>query len=60
MKRQTRRSPISTRGRITIPADLRKRLGFKPGTRVDWNGQDGRLVLTVAAAKSAKKETAGH
>jgi AbrB family looped-hinge helix DNA binding protein len=56
MKQQARQSSISTRGRITIPADLRKRLGFNSGTHVDWSKQDGRLILTNTAtdAKNAK------
>jgi len=41
---------------VTIPAELRNKLGLNPGTRVDWSKQDGRLVLTAAmtAAKIAK------
>jgi AbrB family looped-hinge helix DNA binding protein len=51
-----RRAVISSKGRVTIPAELRNKLELNPGTRVDWSKQDGRLVLTAAvtAAKSAK------
>ncbi len=37
---------INTRGQITIPAELRKRLGIKTGTRITWTEENGRLVLT--------------
>ena len=43
------RTAISTRGRVTIPADLRERLGIKPGTHVGWSEEKGRLVLTMTS-----------
>ncbi|HME35145.1 MAG TPA: AbrB/MazE/SpoVT family DNA-binding domain-containing protein [Candidatus Sulfotelmatobacter sp.] len=56
------RSTISTKGRITIPAELRQRLGLKPGTSVNWSKQDGGIVLTAVAVpkKSAKPAGAGR
>lgn len=39
------RSVVSTQGRITIPAELRKKLRIKPGTLLHWSEDDGRLVL---------------
>jgi AbrB family looped-hinge helix DNA binding protein len=38
-----RRTAISTRGRVTIPAELRERFGIKPGTRINWKEEQGRL-----------------
>jgi len=55
MKQQTRRSSISTRGRVTIPADLRERPGFKPGTLVNWIEEKGRLVLIPMTARGIKE-----
>jgi AbrB family looped-hinge helix DNA binding protein len=40
------RTAISTKGRVTIPARLRKRFGIKPGTRINWKEERGRLVVT--------------
>lgn len=37
---------ITARGQITIPAELRKRLGIKTGSRIGWTEENGRLVLT--------------
>jgi AbrB family looped-hinge helix DNA binding protein len=45
------RSLISTKGRVTIPADLRKKFGIKPGTRIRWKKENGRLVLTPVGSE---------
>ncbi len=36
---------INAKGQVTIPAELRQRLQFKTGTRVNWSVERGRLVL---------------
>ena len=51
-----RRTAISTRGRVTIPADLRERLGIKPGTQITWHKEEGRLVLTPTKRRLNKFE----
>jgi AbrB family looped-hinge helix DNA binding protein len=48
-------SAISTRGRVTIPAELRERLDIKPGTHINWSKEQGRLVLTLDRRTSAQK-----
>lgn len=48
-------SRISTRGRITIPADLRRKLGFKPGSHAEWREEEGKLTLTVLSAETRRK-----
>ena len=40
---------ISSKGRVTIPAELRARLGLKKGMRIDWKPDGHRLVLTPVA-----------
>lgn len=45
---RTRRSAtliIGPQGRVVIPADLRRHLGFEPGQAVVARVEDGRLVL---------------
>jgi AbrB family looped-hinge helix DNA binding protein len=37
---------INTRGQITIPAELRKRLGIRIGTRITLTEEGARLVMT--------------
>jgi len=41
-----RHTKISTKGRVTIPAELREQFGIKPGTHIIWNKEKGTLVLT--------------
>jgi AbrB family looped-hinge helix DNA binding protein len=44
-----RRTLISSKGRVTIPSELRKKLGLNPGTRVNWSKENEKLVLTPVA-----------
>ncbi len=41
---------VSRRGRITIPVQLRRRLGLKPGTRLILREEEGRLVVMTMAS----------
>lgn len=36
---------ITTKGQVTIPADVRERLGLLPDTEVEFVVEDGRAVL---------------
>ncbi len=38
-------STISSKGQITVPVEIRKRLGVKPGDRVHFVIEDGKTVL---------------
>jgi len=40
---------VSERGQITLPANIRKRLGLKPGGMVTLEERRGELVLKPAA-----------
>ena len=40
-----RRTVVNTKGQVTIPAQLRKQLEIKPGTRVTWSEEKGRIIL---------------
>jgi AbrB family looped-hinge helix DNA binding protein len=44
-----------SRGRVTIPAELRKKLEIKPGTRVTWFEEKGRLILAPMTARRIKE-----
>ena len=52
----------STRGRVTIPADIRRQLGIGPGSRVTVSVQDDEIVLrregNVMDANGALREYA--
>jgi AbrB family looped-hinge helix DNA binding protein len=43
----TYRTTISSKGQVIIPAELRKRLGFRKGVRAVWREDKGHLVLTT-------------
>ena len=47
---RTGESTITTKGQVTIPAEIRTDLGLKPNDRVRFNLHDG--VLTIAPATS--------
>jgi len=38
-------STITSKGQVTIPAALRKRLGLKEGDRVEFLEEDGRVTV---------------
>jgi antitoxin PrlF len=38
-------SSVTTKGQVTIPAELRTRFGIHPGDRVGFIEEDGRIVL---------------
>lgn len=40
------KTTMSEKGQITIPKALRESLGLGPGTELDFEEQDGRLVAT--------------
>jgi AbrB family looped-hinge helix DNA binding protein len=50
-----RRVVISSKGRVTIPAELRKKLGLDPGTHVNWSKENGKLVLTSMTRRRSQK-----
>ena len=38
-------SSVTTKGQVTIPIELREKLGIKPGDRVGFVDEGGRIVL---------------
>lgn len=38
-------SSMTTKGQVTIPAELRERLGLKPGDKVAFLERDGKVIL---------------
>ena len=39
-------STLTSKGQITLPAELRRRWSLKAGDRIDFTLDDGRVVLT--------------
>ena len=38
-------SAVTTKGQVTVPAAMRAKLGIKPGDRVGFVEENGRLIL---------------
>jgi AbrB family looped-hinge helix DNA binding protein len=49
---------ITSKGQVTIPADIRERAGLLPNTEVEFD-YDGKTV-TIARAKKSKKPGRGE
>ena len=38
-------SKLTAQGQISVPADVRKRLGIGPGSVIEWDEEDGKIVV---------------
>jgi AbrB family looped-hinge helix DNA binding protein len=45
---------VEDKGRVVIPADLRKRLGIKPGTKLEVDVKDGGILMKPQRKVSAR------
>jgi AbrB family looped-hinge helix DNA binding protein len=45
------KSTVSERGQVTIPKDVRDRLGIRPGQVLEFSAEEGRLVATKSAQR---------
>jgi AbrB family looped-hinge helix DNA binding protein len=45
-------STISSKGQVTVPIEVRHRLGLKQGDRVEFLFEDGRTVLRPARTET--------
>jgi AbrB family looped-hinge helix DNA binding protein len=52
-------STISSKGQITLPASLRKRLGWKPGTKIEFDEQDEGILARAAFNADEMKSVLG-
>lgn len=53
------KSRVTERGQITIPKKFRERLGIRPGQIVDFQEEEGRLVITRQHASDPLDEVFG-
>ncbi len=42
-------SRVTAQGQISIPAEVRRRLGVGPGSVIEWDDDGGRIVVRRAA-----------
>jgi antitoxin PrlF len=41
-------SKVTAQGQISVPAEVRKKLGIGPGSVLEWHEQDGSVVVRRA------------
>ena len=51
----TIQSKITSQGQVTIPAEIRRRLGLAPGSMIEWRESGGEIVV-ARASKYASEE----
>lgn len=45
-------SKLTSQGQISVPAEIRKRLGIGPGSVIEWEEEGDRIVVQRAAKYS--------
>ena len=46
-------SKVTAQGQISVPAEVRKKLGVGPGSVLEWTDEDGRVVVRRAGRFSS-------
>lgn len=46
------RSRLTTQGQISVPAEVRRKLGLGPGSVIEWEEEGDRMLVRRAAATS--------
>jgi antitoxin PrlF len=46
-------SKVTAQGQISVPAEVRKKLGIGPGSVLEWHEQDGQVVVRRAGRFSS-------
>lgn len=47
-------SKITSQGQVSIPAEIRKRLGVGPGSTLEWEEEGDRIVVHRAGSVSSE------
>ena len=53
------KAKVAERGQVTIPKTLRERLGIRPGTVLEFEEENGKLVAVKAAAMDTVDQVYG-
>ena len=53
------KAKVAERGQVTIPKALRERLGIRPGTVLDFEEDQGKLIAVKATAMDAVDQVYG-
>lgn len=49
------RSKVTAQGQISVPAEVRKKLGVGPGSVLEWHEQDDQVVVRRAARYTSQE-----
>ena len=47
-------SKLTSQGQISVPSEIRRRLGLAPGSVIEWTEEDGRIVVRAAGQHSSE------
>lgn len=47
------RSKVTAQGQISVPAEVRRKLGVGPGSLLEWDEEDDRIVVRRAGRYSS-------
>lgn len=48
------RSKVTSQGQISIPLEVRKKLGISPGSILEWKEENGKVIVRRAATFSSQ------
>ena len=48
-------SKLTAQGQISVPAEVRKKLGVGPGSVLEWDEQDGRVIVRRAGRYTSEE-----
>jgi antitoxin PrlF len=48
-------SRLTAQGQVSVPAEVRRRLGIAPGSVLEWDEEEGRIVVRRAARYSSEE-----
>jgi antitoxin PrlF len=46
-------SKLTAQGQVSVPAEIRKKLGVGPGSAIEWEERDGEIVVRRAGRYSS-------
>jgi AbrB family looped-hinge helix DNA binding protein len=49
------KSKITAQGQISVPAEIRQRLGVGPGSTLEWDEQDSQVIVRRAGRYSSEE-----
>ncbi len=47
-------SKITAQGQVSVPAKVRQRLGVGPGSVLEWNDEDGQMIVRKTGRYSSE------